>query len=632
MYVIQVIPLIRGTKLESLSYFSVEKYDLGSFLSVPVRKKNQPAVVTSCKPVSDSKTTLKSATFSLRKLPKQKNPVVVSSSIRQTAEKLAQRYPTSSGAILYHLLPPDIRNGNRVYPTAITHIQQEETTPQLLTARVDERFLRYQSHVRSTFASRGSVLFILPTTTDIEFAAKELSQGINERLVILSSNDPKKKLDEALGQFADTSHPKLIVTTPAYAYLERSDIKTIIIEQSASPYYVSRVRPYLDHRDALMVYAEVSGRSVLLGDTVPKTEDEVRRRQDKYLTYGEEVRRIVFPAPLSYLNLKDKPQPEKELPFELFSSRLRRTVELTMEARGRAFLYASRRGLAPVVACLDCGFIFRCPESNTPYTLLRTNKNASEQRWFVSNTSGSRVPAADICERCGSWRLRERGVGIQHVYDEWREKYPSQKIFVLDSETAPTATKAKKIVTEFYNTKSCVLIGTQLALPYLQRGVDVSAIVSLDATRSIPTWRADESLFRLLLRLRECTAKEVLVQARTESDSLIEHASRGAIEKFYDDEIRLRQLLKYPPFSLFILLTWVGSIEMVKKADTLVKEILMNVEAEYYTSPLGSQDKPQRHALIRCNPEKAEQFESINEAVRRLPPFIKVEVNPERII
>lgn len=632
MYVVQVTPLIRGTKLESLSYFSTINYEIGSFLQIPVRKKNQPGIVISSKPVSESKTSLKSAAFSLRKLPTQKNPLVVPGSVRETASTLAERYPVSAGSILYHLLPPDIRNGSIFHPRIITHAQQEDTVPQLLTARVDERFLRYQSHIRSTLAQRGSTLFVVPTTSDVEYAARELSHGIDKRLVVLCQSHSKKKREQALEQFQDTDQPKLIVTTPAYAYLERPDIKTIIVEQSASPYYVNRTRPYLDHRLVLKTYAKITGRSIVLGDTVPSTEDEVLRRQDRHLTYGEEVKRIVFPAPLTYINQKEKPKPEAERPFELFSPQLRRSVELTLEGKGNVFLFGARRGLAPIVACIDCGFIFRCPDSNAPYSLLRTHKMGIEQRWFVSSTSGKRIPAADTCEKCGSWRLRERGIGIQQVFDEWSDLYPDHKIFLLDSETASTAQKAKKIVDEFYATKSAILIGTQIALPFLYRGVSLSAVVSLDAARATPTWRADESLFRLLLRLRECTEKEVILQSRVPADGLIEHAKRGAVEKFYNDEIGLRQLLKYPPFVTFILLTWSGDHDAVRRAEELISTSLESFNGEYYTNPLATGSKAQRHALFRIPAESTELYKELIEAVKKLPPYVKTEINPDRIL
>jgi primosomal protein N' (replication factor Y) len=242
------------------------------------------------------------------------------------------------------------------------------------------------------------------------------------------------------------------------------------------------------------------------------------------------------------------------------------------------------------------------------------------------------VRAADVCEFCGSWRLRERGIGIQQVYDEWQEKVPETEVLILDHTTASTTTKAQRVIDEFYAKKSCVLIGTQIALPYLYRGVDISAVISLDAARATPTWRADESLFRLLLRLRECTAKEVIVQTRTEPDALVQYAAKGAIERFYDDEISLREQLKYPPFSTFVLLTWSGTVEAVTKAEESIKTILATPLAQYYANPHSTTTHSHRHALIRIDAKDKSGYETLIQRIRHVPPYVKVEINPERIV
>jgi primosomal protein N' (replication factor Y) len=473
-------------------------------------------------------------------------------------------------------------------------------------------------------------MIVVPTTTEVEHAVEQLSHGIGERLVIFSPSQSKKQRKMSYERMVDSSSTKLIITTPSHAYLERPDLMAIIIEQAASSHYVTRQRPYLDHRNALIAYAKVSGRSILLGDTVPRTEDEVHRRNEVYLTYGEPAKRIAFTAPLTVITQKDRPKPE--VPFQLFSRELLTSVERTLEARGRVFFYSARRGLAPVVTCIDCGHIFRCPDSNTPFSLVRTTKHGKEERWFVSSTSGRRVRAADVCPGCGSWRLRERGIGIQQVFDEWKTIHPTSDITVIDHTTAPTPKQATKLAKEFFAKRSGILIGTQLALPFLSAGVDVSAVISLDAARSIPTWRADESLFRLLLRLRECTAKEVIVQTRTETDNLLIHATRGAIERFYDDEIALRQMLQYPPYNTFILLTWVGTSTSVHELEKPILTLLSEYSVQYYNDPTSTTNKTIRHGLIRSAALNKTPDITLLGRLRSLPPYVKVEIDPERIV
>lgn len=224
--------------------------------------------------------------------------------------------------------------------------------------------------------------------------------------------------------------------------------------------------------------------------------------------------------------------------------------------------------------------------------------------------------------------MRERGIGIQSVYDEWQKIMPDSNVTLLDNITAPTAKQATKLVEEFFAKKSGVLIGTQVALPFLSRGVDVSAIISLDAARTIPTWRADEYLFRLLLRLRECSAKEVLVQSRSETDNLLIHATRGAVERFYDEEIALREMLQYPPFYTFVLLTWQGNKKTVLDIEKNVSRALSDYNPQFYYNPNNQPDKVERHGLIRIKETNQEFITKL----RGLPPYIKIQINPDRIV
>jgi len=471
---------------------------------------------------------------------------------------------------------------------------------------------------------------VVPSAAEVSYAQQHLSQGIKERVVVLSPSQTKKQRDTAYTKLEQEPQSLLIITTPSFAYLDRADISSVIVEQSASGHYVGRQRPYLDHRTALTTYAKVSKRSIILGDTVPRTEDEVNRREENYFTYGEEAKRIAFTSPLTLINQKDKPRPEAV--FQLFSQELQLSVERALESRGHVFFYSARRGLAPVIACIDCGYIFRCPDSNTPYSLIRTMRNGEEERWFVSSTSGRREKAADVCLQCGSWRLRERGIGIQQVADEWQQIMPECDITVLDNLTATTQKQAQKIAKDFFAKRSGILIGTQIALPYLSHGVDVSAVISLDATRAIPTWRADEYLFRLLMRLRECTAKEVVVQTRTESDNLLIHATRGAIERFYDEEISLRSMMQYPPYSTFVLLSWVGSSSSVGEMGKPIELLLEKFAVQYYNNPNSTNQKTLRHGLIRIPQTNKEELTEIITLLRRVPPYVKVEINPERIV
>ncbi len=629
MHVITVIPLQRGIHTSSLTYFSRTPYPIGTLLSVPLRGKNITAIAIDSQSVSKQKSNLRKADFALRKIATDAATGQVASSLITISKSLQEYYPSTPGAILFALLPTEIKNGSVVYPKDEVLHHDEDTTPQTILATAPDRYTIYLSHIRTIFARNGSVILVVPTGAEIESARAKLETGISERVICLSPHQTSKARTRALQKLYSSKQPVLLITTPSHAYAERFDSKSIIIEHAAHTAYLDRTRPGIDHRVALQALAHATGRSCLLGDTVLRTEDEWRRRQDTFPAYIEPPKRLIFPA--SIRTIKQTKAPTAEEPFELFLPETVNRIQSALNNRSNVFLYAARRGLAPVIACFDCGNIIRCPESGNPYSLLRTYKNGDELRWFVDSTSGRRVRASDTCDNCGSWRLRERGIGIQHIHDVCPAFFPEAPIIYFDATTARTPKKAIELQTMMKEAKGAIFLGTALALPYLPDNVAISCVTSLEAAASIPSWRADEMLFRLLLELREKSSQEVLIQARHEPGAIIEHASRGSLEHFYTEEILLREQLQYPPYATLILLTWRGTALAIAKTDTLVSEQLVDYAPHVYSDPLSNPDKVTRHALIRI-PYTNWPNQKLLTILRNLPPHILIQINPDRIV
>ncbi|MEX0913026.1 MAG: hypothetical protein WDZ56_00690, partial [Candidatus Paceibacterota bacterium] len=551
-------------------------------------------------------------------------------SIIKTAEALSESVPASFGAILFSLLPPEIQNGD-VFPAtfADNHDSKSEFSVSVLTASKEDRYLTYKRRIREAFAHRGSVVFVSPTNEGVIQASEKLLTGIADRSVVLSSALPKRALKKAYGEAADLSVAKVIITTPSRALIDRPDITDVIIDESGSSHFKARSRPYLSLKDVILLHSRLSGRRVLLGDLVHSAKDELLRRQDVYLTEDEEPHRINLSSQLVVVEQKDRTS--SDIPFQLFSDELLEVIATTVKEKKNVFLYSARRGISPVVACGDCGHIFRCPDSGAPYSLFRTMKNGEERRWFLSPTSGRRVRAADICPECGSWKLRERGIGIQHIHDELKKHFPEDKLFLFDHITASTRIKAHSIVGDFYDSKGGILIGTAMALPYLEKPVTISAVVSLDAVRSAPTWRVDKACFYLLMKLREITLDRLFVQTRTEPDELLTLASSGSTERFFNEELKLREDLRYPPFYNLIHLTMVGPLESVRVLEEGVVKKLAPFDFSFYSGPESTTNKTIRYGLCRVPTGKWPDRELI-EALKILPPSVRVEIDPDKIV
>ncbi len=629
MFVITVIPLRRGITVDALSYFSGTAYPEGTMVTIPIRNSTTLGLVTSVNEVSTAKTALRAATFSLRKLPPQKETSLLGKAYIQTAKELSEYYAVPLGMMLYNLLAPEIRSGD--IPLPHTHHLPEEkpTLPQILQAKKKDRYLTYRSLVRETFAHSGSILIVVPSSIDADEIKESLEQGISDRIIVLTTASTKTELRKAYAQLEDFSKTKLIIATPSHAVLERHDITLVIVEHARSPYYKELSRPYLDYRDVLTTHARNMGRKIILADLLPRAEEEYLRRSEAYLTCGETPKRIELPGKLEVIEIPRNDEGSK--PFTLLSEEVITAIKETRKKKGNIFLFAARRGIAPLVSCMDCGFIFRSKASGAPYSLIKTMKDGVEERWFVCGASGEKIRAFETCTECGSWRLRERGIGVQQIYDELHKLFPNTPTILFDHITARSFKKAIFLRESFYKTKGAILLGTQMAVPYLTKEVDLSVIVNMDALLATPTWRLEEENLSLLLSLRERTKGNVLIQTRSPLTEVLTHAKQGTVEKFYTEELELRKSFNYPPYATFIHLTWQGPVEAVKKIEADITLLLKEYPVAIYQSPTAPSATPIMYGLLRIARSTWPDPKLAN-LLRQIHPSVRMVINPDKIV
>lgn len=627
MYVTEITPLIKNAPKEPLSYYTSQELPAGSIVWLPVRKKIVSALVLSQTAAPLSKLTLKAASFNLRRLPQQENPSILPQAVLKLAEAVAAKTPYGLGTILRALIPSEVLTGDTIF-TNTPFLPKKTQIPTVLLADNFENRLRiHKINIREAFARNGSVLLIAPTHQEALFLYEVLRNGIEKRAVFFSHRRTKKQLERAYAALNDTTNTKLIIATPQYTAIARSDITQIILEYSRSPHYTQKQKPYLNLKEVIVLRAQIEGAGLTLADILPLSEDEWKRREGVYEPSDQSFQRLSFDGTVQVVT----PLKKNQTPFLPIYEKSSLLLENALAAGQRIFVYAARRGMAPMIVCRDCGHIFRCPTSGAPYSLFKTKKNGEEQRWFVSS-SGTRIRAFDVCTECSSWRLIELGVGIQKIEEQLKKQFNDTPIIVFDHTTATTPRKAQELIGKFYDTKSAILLGTSMVLPYLTETVDTTLVTSVEALRSNPTWRAEEDALALLLTLRDKTSDTVLLQTKHETDeTLIQYTKNGQIEKFYDEELALRKELSYPPFSVFVHCMFVGTKTRTSEIEKTLSELLAPYTMRFYSSPTSTVDEMVRFGLLRIEREKWPDT-TLLESLRSLPPYIRVEITPARLV
>ncbi|OHA95363.1 MAG: hypothetical protein A3C63_01145, partial [Candidatus Zambryskibacteria bacterium RIFCSPHIGHO2_02_FULL_39_82] len=586
MRILTVIPIAKGITKDTLTYFTKKEVAVGSIVSIPLRKKMVYGLVTGSRSATEIKSELKSLSYSIKKIDNIQSRSFLSDSFVQSVQKIADYNAASAGAVLSALIPTAIleNSGELSYkkkepPAGIFH----ETV--LLQTDDEERSATYRSLIREEFARGRSVFFLLPTTEDLLNAHSTLEKGIEKYTYTLHSGLSKKEIVAKWKEIVSEEHPVLLVATGQFLSLPRSDLGTIILENESSRGYKMQGRPFIDIRTAAEIITKEAKVRLILGDMFLRIETLwAEKNQEKNITYSELVPLKFRSLTSSVCEIENTKSPAdmKKKEFAIFGVKLKNLIKRARENNEHSFLFCGRKGLYPLTVCTDCGTIVVCKNCNAPVVLYGNQsinpKHTAGLRLFVCHHCGERRNANELCLHCGGWRLNPMGIGLERVVKEIETFFPEAKVVVMEGGSVTTHKQAVKARNLFYNTPGAILVGTEMALTYLNQKIENTTVVSIDSYFSIPDFRINEKVFHILLAIQELSEKNFLIQTRQERTSapwkIFDYALRGNLIDFYRDEIEDRKKIGYPPFTTYIKITLEGEKTAVKKQMDDISSIL----------------------------------------------------------
>jgi primosomal protein N' (replication factor Y) len=166
------------------------------------------------------------------------------------------------------------------------------------------------------------------------------------------------------------------------------------------------------------------------------------------------------------------------------------------------------------------------------------------------------------CSVCGNHNLKTVGpAGTQKIYDEIRAQLTTADIkatvLALDTDIVKNETEEEEIISEISKSKSAVLIATQMIFSHrFYLNFDLIAVINADALTNMPDFKSEENLFYQIEKLVNFEPKKLLIQTYNPENKLIEKTAEGDYTNFYDNELKLRQVLDYPPFFKLVKLTF----------------------------------------------------------------------------
>ena len=427
----------------------------------------------------------------------------------------------------------------------------------------------YLRLVQETLALGKTAMVLVPEIVLTPQMMRKFSSYFGSRVAMLHSS---LKMTERYDQWKRIRRGEVdvVLGTRSALFAPLKNLGLIIMDEEQEGSYQSENVPRYDAREVAKYLCVREKAALVLGSATPTVESAWAAEQGSYQKallrrrYNENALPEVLIADLRQEILNGNPG--------LISTPLRQELEKNLAAGEQSILFLNRRGSSRELLCPQCGYVPQCPRCSTAMTYHSANGR------LMCHYCGHSEPAADTCPECGGW-MKHVGAGTQKVEEELRELFPEAGILRMDADT--TAGGHEEILQTFERERVPILLGTQMVAKGLDfENVTLVGVLSADISLYVDNYRAAERTFSLLTQVvgragRGGKTGRAVIQTYTPGNDVIRCAARQDYDAFYESEIRMRRLRRYPPFADLFTVTVSGTEEgRVLRAAVSVRETL----------------------------------------------------------
>jgi primosomal protein N' (replication factor Y) len=321
----------------------------------------------------------------------------------------------------------------------------------------------------------------------------------------------------------------------------------IVDEEHENTYKQQEPAPRYHARSAAIMLASHFKAKVVLGTATPSVESYYNARTGKYalVELTERYQDIQLPH-IEVVDVHDLKR--RRLMTDPFSPRLIEEMRGALERHEQVILFQNRRGFAPMIECNTCGWVPRCDSCDVSLTYHKGLHR------LTCHYCGHTYTVPTVCPACNGTELQNRGFGTERIEDDVKALFPEARVARMDLDTTRSRTAYERIIRDFQQGETDILIGTQMVSKGLDfERVSVVGILNADTLLTYPDFRSYERAYQLMEQVAGRAGRKhkqglVILQTKQPDLPVIHHVMHHDFEQLYLEQIAERQLFRYPPF------------------------------------------------------------------------------------
>ncbi|MCP1224591.1 primosomal protein N' [Sebaldella sp. S0638] len=399
--------------------------------------------------------------------------------------------------------------------------------------------------IKNALKSGEGSIFLVPEISLTPQMMHRLRREFGNNVALLHSRLTAKERKEEWYSIK-SGNKKVVIGARSAVFAPVQNLKYIILDEEHETTYKQESNPRYHTKNVAIKRANLlENVKVVLGSATPSF--------DTYYQAKEGV--------IELLELNNRYNDAKKPVYDLvnlqnvngnFSHELLEKISEKLSKNEQIILILNRKAFSTFIKCRDCGTVETCPNCSISLNYYR------KENKLKCHYCGYEKYFKPVCGNCGSKNLIHLGTGTEKIESELGELFKDARILRIDSENTRTQEQFEKMYNDFKDHKFDILLGTQIiAKGFHFPDVTLVSIINADIILNFPDFRAGEKTYQLLTQAsgrsgREKKEGEVLIQTYDPDNDAIKKTITDNYEGYYENEMAIRKILKYPPYGRII--------------------------------------------------------------------------------
>jgi len=249
-------------------------------------------------------------------------------------------------------------------------------------------------------------------------------------------------------------------------------------------------------------------------------------------------------------------------------------------------LFQNRRGYSLRMYCNTCQTMPVCKHCDVTLTYHK------HSNLLKCHYCGYAIEVPKECPQCHSTDIEMRGFGTEKIEDALYELFPEVSIARMDLDTTRSKNAYQKIISDFEQHKTDILVGTQMVTKGLDFDrVSVVGILNADNLLSYPDFRSFEKAFQIMSQVsgragRKEVPGKVIIQTYQPNHPALQYVVTNDYQNMYRQQISERHQFNFPPLCRLIKLTLKhANDELVNEASLALAPLLREAFPQHVLGP-----------------------------------------------